>query len=802
MTAVISKCNIPWDSAPVQAPQVGAIAHLFLLLLPILLTIFISSTAYCIGATEKVILICIDGLRSPEGLDDLWIDAPSDTSVGVFQYMPLLAGEYSSYGTLFSNFYSNAQTITTPANDAIVTGLTEWAPNIGGSYGVSCWKYYHRPFRPTIFEMFRLETGAPIEKALAVVSKVNTENLHYSLDPALGEKLGGYIRALSDEVCDSAVADTAVSWMRTHEPDLLFIHFGKVDYEGHYHNNDYDVQWHRYIDAIHQVDSLIVKKIIKEIQRPGNPYCNKTTVLIFTDHGRHDFAPAMGYDPWEHEGEFHNHGGLCRGCRTSFLLGFGPDIKRGYATESPYELKDISSTVAYLLDFEMPEADGRIMTEMFENYMHPPTRRIFRDKPRIACRHGKIHSVWMKTDTVKKSRDIWYATLDAAEVTETIALDESMGTIISNSALGTGQAADNYDPYIAVDTDTSLSSVAVAWQSVASVTDSSHNHTDMYCRFTDNGDADPVIWEDPRVVAESQIAVYDYSRATRASPPTGYYSPAIAVAGGGNIKAFGTTQKSLNSRLYSNNSDDGGNTWSSHEFLSNGRVIGGDRLGGYCQGTDLACRGDSIYAAWMDCTPRMIPGAEIHQGVWNIRFGAALYLTTRNWNTVEALSDTMDCLYALSPALCMSESHLNVAWRQQMPGNSWKIVNRHHHGGVMEEAEPISPSNCMMPDMAARDETTFIAVYSKFIFNYKESFYNIAWSASTDGGATWSYQGLVSPSSYSQLQPQVASDPRTDAVYVIWKEYRNRKSLSPEKHWVRWEIKLAPIDCSDLDIGN
>ena len=768
--------------------------HLIIILTSFLVLVscifFNPDSAFASGNTEKVIIIVVDGLRSPEGMDDNWVGAPADTAVGIYQYVPMLGERAQKYGTLFTNFYNNAVTVTTPAHDLMFSGVTEWAPNIGSSYGVSSYKYKIRSLRPTIFEMFRISHQLPPRKVRAVVNKVNTESINYSYDSILGDWMGAKIMSLTDEEDDASVVDTALVWMRDFSPDLLLIHMGRVDYEGHFHREDYDTQWHKYIEAVYRADSLVCNVILRELKSPKSSYYGKTTVLILTDHGRHDFGEHMGYDPLEEEGEFHTHGGFCRGCRTLFLLAIGPDIEENKIDDTPHDLRDIAPTVAYLLDFNMPEAEGRIISEMFKPSMILPQDPIFRDSPRIACLNGNIHLVWTRKHDTEPKSDVWYSRIPVQNINSPVEVDESDGEKISEDLLACGKPADHYSPYLAVDNTFSRSTVAVIWQSLASIADSTDNHADISLRISSDGDAADMEWASQITVIESELEEYDISVFYRCTPPVIYYFPAVAISDSTKVSAVLTRQRSQDSQLYCRESDDGGETWARDIRITSGPFISDGYMGGFCQKTDVATRDDSLFAVWMDCRPR--GGDPVRYGNWNILSGAGEFNVDNEWHVLEDLSDTTAMLQSLYPTTAVSELHKNIAWTQESAAGEWRIVNRHSSNAGFEPAEEISDAGSLMPDMVAVDNSTFYIVFSSFNMQYMA--YNVAYSTSMDGGDNWSNPSWISPGRFNQLMPQVALARLSGKVLAVWKEYS--ESSDPFENPDSWQIivSLVPAD--------
>jgi hypothetical protein len=49
----------------------------------------------------------------------------------------------------------------------------------------------------------------------------------------------------------------------------------------------------------------------------------------------------------------------------------GPDFKKGAVSDTPAEQIDVAPTIATLLHFPLPTAQGRVLTELFANAVEP-----------------------------------------------------------------------------------------------------------------------------------------------------------------------------------------------------------------------------------------------------------------------------------------------------------------------------------------------------------------------------------------------------------------------------------------------
>lgn len=132
----------------------------------------------------------------------------------------------------------------------------------------------------------------------------------------------------------------------TTRPKLVYAILPHVDSVGH--SGDYK----KYTESISHADELIWK-IWQQIQ--FNPdYKDKTTLIITTDHGRHTEGVRDG---------FKSHGDSCEGCRHTYCVMIGPDVKKGFVYQDECFQVDIVPTVGELLGFATPACDGSSLTK-------------------------------------------------------------------------------------------------------------------------------------------------------------------------------------------------------------------------------------------------------------------------------------------------------------------------------------------------------------------------------------------------------------------------------------------------------
>ncbi|MEW6357043.1 MAG: alkaline phosphatase family protein [Planctomycetota bacterium] len=307
--------------------------------------------------TENVIVVVLSGLRYSEAFGDREA-----------HFMPRLCEELRQLGTTYENFYNDHLTETYPAHCAIVTGA--WVDHLPSNGSL-------RPDKPTIFERHKaIGNGAsPIAhdpgRAVLVCGQGQIAGIGYSSaqEPYCGAEFGATLHApwhlenFPSEEARQAVmrnpalcsTSDAVTWntmkriMRDVSPSLLFVSFGEMDALAH------TGQWWRYARAVRKLDE-ICWMIWREIQ--VSPfYKDRTTLMITTDHGRHDL----------YHGGFAGHGCYCEGCQHCVFLAIGPDIRPNHSVVTErWTLIDIAPTIADLLGFEMPYADGSVMREMLK----------------------------------------------------------------------------------------------------------------------------------------------------------------------------------------------------------------------------------------------------------------------------------------------------------------------------------------------------------------------------------------------------------------------------------------------------
>lgn len=284
--------------------------------------------------TERVIVLVIDGPRYSE----TWGDK-------THQYIPHHANDMAETGIMCTNFYNDGYTYTTSGHAALCTGVRQELENSKGT---------DLPQQPSIFQYYLKQSGQSTSKAWLITSKdklfilgnCNDPKWHNQFNPSSSCGNNGMLTGYTN---DSVTFKRVMNVLKKDQPNLLLVNFKEPDGAGHANN------WPEYLKGIRVTDSL-VWEVWKFIQT--DPYYkDKTALFITNDHGRH-------LDGWK-DG-FVSHGDECDGCRHINLFAFGPDFKRNFILNKHYVQVDIPSTVAELLGFPLPYAQGRVMKKLFK----------------------------------------------------------------------------------------------------------------------------------------------------------------------------------------------------------------------------------------------------------------------------------------------------------------------------------------------------------------------------------------------------------------------------------------------------
>ncbi|WP_114781401.1 sulfatase-like hydrolase/transferase [Botryobacter ruber] len=283
------------------------------------------------GKTENVIIVVIDGPRYSE----TWGDP-------TYTLIPQMGRKLREQGTLFTNFYNMGFTKTNPGHTAIATGVIQDIENNGNEI----------PQYPSLLQLWLQQTGKPASSAWLVTSKgklnvlANAQhpdwNNKYTPSTNCGEngKGQGYRN-------DAQTMREIRKVLTTDEPNLMFINFREPDGSGH------AGRWNNYLKGIKDTDAYVAE--IWDIIQNSKHYRNNTVLLVTNDHGRHLNNHLDG---------FKSHGDDCEGCRHISLFAIGNNVPKNKQVTTTYDQTDISVTVASMLGFEMPYANGEKIKEL------------------------------------------------------------------------------------------------------------------------------------------------------------------------------------------------------------------------------------------------------------------------------------------------------------------------------------------------------------------------------------------------------------------------------------------------------
>ena len=281
------------------------------------------------GKTSHAIIVVMDGARYTETLGD-------STQANV----PKIAA-LAKKGLTFTNFVTatvgpseGGKTETCPGHARITTGTYQVLANDGSVL----------PTMPSMFQYYLKHSGALQSRAWVIASKdklrilanTSAEGWSGQFVPSMncgvdGQGGHGY---REDSATHAIVKKTLVS----DHPVLMIVNYKGPDAMGHAN------KWKGYLKAIKEIDGYCAD-IWKTIQ--ADPVMKNGTLLwIVNDHGRHT-------------DDFTEHGDTCWGCRHIMSVAVGPDIKAGTIDTLTHEQIDIAPTIADLLGFSVPSAQGK-----------------------------------------------------------------------------------------------------------------------------------------------------------------------------------------------------------------------------------------------------------------------------------------------------------------------------------------------------------------------------------------------------------------------------------------------------------
>ncbi|MGE5610953.1 MAG: alkaline phosphatase family protein [Bacillota bacterium] len=204
------------------------------------------------SAPTRMLIVSIDGLRP-----DLALLAPTPSLRKLCK-----TGSYTFWAKTID------YPVTLPSHTSMLTGVL---PTRHGVWTNSDWSYGDPP-RPQVPTIFELAKTAGLTTAL-VSGKPKFETLAQpnSLD-------WWYVPETYTGVKDLDLADRAAAIIRSHHPQLMFVHLPGVDAAGHHDGWGSDAQ----LKAIHTADKAL-GRILRELQHEN--LLDQTVILVTADHG-------------------------------------------------------------------------------------------------------------------------------------------------------------------------------------------------------------------------------------------------------------------------------------------------------------------------------------------------------------------------------------------------------------------------------------------------------------------------------------------------------------------------------------
>jgi hypothetical protein len=268
-------------------------------------------------STQNVHILVIDGARYSETFGD-----------SIHQFIPNIWNKLRPQGTIYTRFYNDGITLTTPGHGSIISGVWQNIPNDGAV----------PPSSPTVFEYFRKELHTSPSENFVILGKDKLYAIAASSHPDYGSAFGASVRFSVSPYDDTLTWKNIISVFTTNHPRLTITNLASVDVWGH------SGIWEEYVRAIYLADSVVNKTW--DLIQSDSVYKDKTTLIVTNDHGRHDG------DAWS------GHGDDCDGCRHIILLVLGPDTKAGVMDTIRRTQIDLAPTIGELLDFSTPLCNG------------------------------------------------------------------------------------------------------------------------------------------------------------------------------------------------------------------------------------------------------------------------------------------------------------------------------------------------------------------------------------------------------------------------------------------------------------
>ncbi|MBK6914153.1 MAG: T9SS type A sorting domain-containing protein [Ignavibacteriales bacterium] len=644
--------------------------------------------------TENVFIVAIDGLRNNEGFESENLN------------LPLMWDSLRPQGTIYTKFFNTGITITNAGHSTIATGVRQILVN-------NCpIETLVRPKEPTIFEYYRKALDVPKEKTYFVNGKYCKLAYPVSIYPGFGMDIEPTLVNLANTENDLNVWDSTISAIDRDHPSLCYILFGQVDHQGHRGDTT------KYLGAIRQADSLVFELWNKIQSDPV--YANKTTMIVTSDHGRHD----------EQHGGWYSHGDYCHGCRHIIFLAIGPDIKTNTIIDVPRDQIDIAPTVGKLLGFSTPLAQGTVLTEMLTDTPQQPIATV--NSPNNYFQELDISnsSGFTMSNSIAVQNEIInvvFSDNTGGENNIYNTRSENDGESWSTPQLiFTGSEEFYSEPVIISISDTSLFTVTSGYE---------YNNIDnTYTWFL------------------SGIRSMDFGRSWQTntvldSGTTVSVRPSLSSDYKQLVNAVWLDYHGLKSFL----STDGGTT-----FALSGQITVSD---GYAVSPSSIYIGKSFYTTWQS-----LDESNQFRDIWFDR---------KPWSTDIKITENNFNSYSYEPSLCSDkDSSLNLVYAHMIDAassNHWAIYYTRSTdlGSTWEDAKNISGNLVSFsPIIKSSDNGNLVSVWA----SYSDNLWSIWGSFSVDGGSNWVSPFPITTSQNFSLDPDFSV--RGDTLYLTWQDMR------------------------------
>ena len=294
---------------------------------------------------KTVVVLVTDGARIDETFGDM---VSSVTGEPTEDFWPAIRAELLPQGTLVLPGLATGVTITAEGHAALLTGSRVAQANFPSDDGPGM----YRPELPTLFERLRVNFDLPAESTALVGNTVHLGGHGWSLHPSHGEPWGSSYDVFTHENGQPVGSDTEVisgvqNQMEQHDTRIVVANLHQMDRAGHYNASPT-----AYAEGVKNVDQAIVD-FWNWIQQ-SEDYANQTALVVVADHGRHR---------WNESEDYRHHGDQCTGCRQIPMFIAVPGIRRGHEVSATYTIEDVGQTIAWLMDIDLPHAEGQILCE-------------------------------------------------------------------------------------------------------------------------------------------------------------------------------------------------------------------------------------------------------------------------------------------------------------------------------------------------------------------------------------------------------------------------------------------------------